>query len=67
MALADSVTKVTAVCCMCGNPATRTQRLVESDQRVLVGSKGMYEARCREDWSSTPGFAKEGLEQVSEG
>jgi thymidine kinase len=31
----------------CGNPAMHTQRLIESDERVVVGAKGMYEARCR--------------------
>lgn len=59
LALADSATKVTAVCCVCGSHATRTQRLVESAERVLVGSKGMYAARCREHWSATPGFSPE--------
>jgi thymidine kinase len=31
----------------CGNPAKHTQRLVESDELVVVGAAGMYEARCR--------------------
>jgi thymidine kinase len=32
---------------VCGNPANHTQRLVASEDRVLVGATGMYEARCR--------------------
>jgi thymidine kinase len=31
----------------CGNPAKHTQRLVESDDLIVVGAAGMYEARCR--------------------
>jgi thymidine kinase len=32
---------------VCGGPANRTQRLVSSQDRVLVGATGTYEARCR--------------------
>jgi thymidine kinase len=32
---------------VCGNPANHTQRLVASEDRVLLGAQGMYEARCR--------------------
>jgi thymidine kinase len=32
---------------VCGNPANHTQRLVASEDRVLLGAHGMYEARCR--------------------
>jgi thymidine kinase len=32
---------------VCGNPASHTQRLVPSADRVLLGSQGLYEARCR--------------------
>jgi thymidine kinase len=31
----------------CGNPAKHTQRLVASDELIVVGAGGMYEARCR--------------------
>jgi len=47
MAIAEEVTKTLAICMRCGNPAMHTQRLIESDERVVVGAKGMYEARCR--------------------
>ena len=54
LALAETVTKLTAVCVVCGNDATRSQRLVDgkpadyNDNIVLVGAKESYEARCRE-------------------
>lgn len=47
MAVADFVTKVHAVCMVCGGPATRSQRLVHSEERVLIGDEKVYEARCR--------------------
>lgn len=47
MALADKVTKLSAVCMTCGQPAIHTQRLSDSQQLVVVGAAGMYEARCR--------------------
>jgi thymidine kinase len=48
MALADEVTKLSAVCMVCGNPAIHTQRLGQSQELVVVGAAGLYEARCRE-------------------
>ena len=47
MAIADEVTKLSAVCMVCGAPAIHTQRLGSSQQLVLVGAAGLYEARCR--------------------
>ncbi len=53
LAEADSVTKFTAVCLRCGEPATRTQRLIAGaparydSPRIAVGGDEMYEARCR--------------------
>ena len=55
MALADEVTKLTAICVVCGEPATRTQRLIDgrpapSDSPLIfIGGLGdeKYEARCR--------------------
>jgi thymidine kinase len=47
MALADKVTKLNAVCMVCGQPAIHTQRLGQSQELVVVGAAGMYEARCR--------------------
>ncbi len=47
LAIAEYITKTHAICMVCGNPASHTQRLVASGDRVLVGSQGLYEARCR--------------------
>jgi thymidine kinase len=47
LTLAESITKMLAICMRCGNPAKHTQRLVESNELIVVGAAGMYEARCR--------------------
>ena len=47
LAVAESVTKLTAVCVQCGGPANRTQRLTAEEGRVVVGAAESYEARCR--------------------
>lgn len=55
LALADQVTKLTAICMVCGEPATRTQRLINGEPAtadsplILIGGMGdeAYEARCR--------------------
>jgi thymidine kinase len=47
LTLAESITKMLAICVRCGNPAKHTQRLVESSDLIVVGASEMYEARCR--------------------
>ena len=55
LALADQVTKLTAICTVCGAEATRTQRMVggrpaaADDPLIVVGGMhdDRYEARCR--------------------
>jgi thymidine kinase len=51
LAIAESVTKLSAVCMVCGAPASRSQRVAapqgSESQEVLVGAKDLYEARCR--------------------
>lgn len=47
LAIAEFVDKLTAICMVCGAPATRTQRLTDSKELVAVGAAGQYEARCR--------------------
>lgn len=47
MAIADEVEKLSAVCMVCGAPAIHTQRLGQSQELVVVGAAGLYEARCR--------------------
>lgn len=53
LALADEVTKLTAICMVCGEEATETQRIIDGhpayddDDVVLIGATESYEARCR--------------------
>lgn len=47
LAIAEYITKTLAICMVCGNPADRTQRITPSGERVLVGARNTYEARCR--------------------
>lgn len=47
LAIAEDITKVLAICVVCGNPAGRSQRTVQDESRVRVGAAGAYEARCR--------------------
>ncbi|PEK72148.1 thymidine kinase [Bacillus pseudomycoides] len=53
MAIAEHVTKLQAVCSVCGSPASRTQRLIDEepaafdDPIILVGASESYEPRCR--------------------
>lgn len=51
---ADNIVYLTAVCTICGRPATRSQRLIDgrpaprNSPVILVGGRESYEARCRE-------------------
>lgn len=47
MAIAEYVTKVHAVCMVCGEVASHSYRLSPSHERVLLGETDLYEARCR--------------------
>ena len=53
LAIAEDVTKLTAICVVCHTPATRTQRILNgkpanyTDPIILVGALDSYEARCR--------------------
>ncbi len=53
IAKAERVDKLQAICMVCGEPACRTQRLVNGkparygDPVVIVGAAELYEARCR--------------------
>ena len=53
LARSEYVTKLHAICQICGAPATRTQRLINgkaahyNDPVIQVGAKEQYEARCR--------------------
>ena len=53
LAMAEQITKLTAICVCCGNEATMTQRIINGlparyqDPTILVGEKESYEPRCR--------------------
>lgn len=53
MAVAEYVDKLQAICSVCGEPASRNQRLIEGEAAhvdeptILVGAEESYEARCR--------------------
>jgi thymidine kinase len=47
LAIAEQVTKLSAICVVCGAPATRSQRISPQEDTVLVGAHDSYEARCR--------------------
>lgn len=53
MAVAEMVDKLHAICVICGNPASRNQRLIEGkparydSPTIMVGGREAYEARCR--------------------
>lgn len=53
LARAEFIDKLQAVCVKCGDPATRTQRIIDGkparydDPVILVGATESYEARCR--------------------
>jgi thymidine kinase len=53
MARAEYVEKLQAICAVCGEPATKNQRLIDGDPAhvddptVMVGAAESYEARCR--------------------
>jgi thymidine kinase len=47
MALAENITKLSAVCVSCGDSATRSYRKEKSSSIIEVGGLDEYEARCR--------------------
>lgn len=53
LARAEYITKLEAICQVCGHPATRTQRIINGepadydDPIILVSASEKYEARCR--------------------
>jgi thymidine kinase len=53
LAVAEQVDKLHAICVVCGNPASRNQRLIDGRPArydspvIMVGSHESYEARCR--------------------
>ncbi|MEX0746860.1 MAG: thymidine kinase [Rhodothermales bacterium] len=56
MSIAEYVSKLHAICVVCGAPANHSQRIAPSEQRVMLGSGDAYEPRCRRCFnpSATP-------------
>jgi thymidine kinase len=61
LALAEHVDKLAAICVVCGEPATRTQRIVDGvpaaydEPIIVIGATEAYEARCRDCHVVRPG------------
>lgn len=53
LALADDVVKLSAVCTSCFGNATRTHRIIDSEERVLVGDSESYTALCVKCYSDS--------------
>lgn len=70
ISVAEEVTKLRAICVVCGEAASRTQRLVNGeparydDPIIMVGAKEAYEARCR-DHHSVPGAPAKKLNSIA--
>jgi len=47
LAVSEYITKVHAICQHCGNLATHSYRLSKDEEKVVLGEKDRYEARCR--------------------
>lgn len=67
IAISEYVTKLHAICPICGSPATRTQRLINGkpasydEPVILVGASESYEPRCRHHHEVPNKPSREGL------
>lgn len=67
MAISESVTKVLAICMVCGNPANRSQKVVSGEDLFQVGAAETYEARCRSHFDpNDPRSAQQWIAQAKE-
>ena len=67
LAKAEYVTKLQAICMVCGELAGRTQRLVQTGGQVLVGAAEAYEARCRHCHETPHATGNRLLEEPAQG
>ncbi len=65
LSIAEEITKLLAICVRCGNPAKHTQRLVGSEELIVVGAQDKYEARCRRCFEPMLAHAKAEKEKAS--
>lgn len=63
LAVAEFISKVHAICVVCGNPANRSQRLVGATGQVVVGGLGAYEPRCRKCFVPVPDVDEEDFQE----
>ncbi len=47
LARAEKVTKLTSICSVCGESATKSKRLIINDELIVLGASSEYEPRCR--------------------
>lgn len=47
LARAEYITKLHAICMKCGNIANYSYRKIPNEDRIMLGEKNVYEARCR--------------------
>ncbi|QKY70490.1 thymidine kinase [Lentibacillus sp. CBA3610] len=75
MAQSESISKLNAICPICGSPANRTQRLIDGrpasydDPVIMVGASESYEPRCRHhhDVPNKPGHKNvQAITEISE-
>ena len=52
MCQADYLDKLRAICILCGNPASCTQRITQQTEQIVIGETDIYEARCRKCFKS---------------
>ena len=57
LAIADYITKLHAICVVCGNIANVSYRKVATEGQLLLGEKNIYEPRCRICAALNPGDA----------
>ena len=54
----ENVTRLSALCKICGNKATFTKRIVNSNEQVLIGSSHDYMPVCRKHYNCDQGMLK---------
>lgn len=47
LARAEKVTKLTSICTKCGEAATKSKRITNSNELIVLGASDSYEPRCR--------------------
>jgi thymidine kinase len=53
LAIAEYITKLHAICMVCGNIANYSYRKTNQDDQVVLGEKNIYEPRCRQCFQKT--------------